>query len=138
MSGTASSPSQRSIPPASKSPTRPRWQAAGDGKAVWAPFSKDGRLADDHKSWVSDKEKLAGAIALRFTLRPGEKKIIPMVLAWDFPVVQFGEGRKWNRRYTDFYGTSGQNAWKIARDGLLHADRVERSDRPLASPLYQR
>lgn len=96
--------------------------ASGDGSAVWAPFSKDGRLANDAKSWVSDKEKLAGAIAVRFTLRPGEKKVIPMVLAWDFPVVQFGEGRKWDRRYTDFYGTSGENAWKIARDGLLHAD----------------
>lgn len=97
------------------------WLASGDGKEVWAPFSKDGRLADDTKSWVSDKEKLAGAIALRFTLRPGESKIIPMVLSWDFPVVQFGEGREWNRRYTDFYGNAGNNAWQIARDGLLHA-----------------
>lgn len=97
------------------------FQAQGNGKAVWTPFSKDGRLANDSKSWVSDKEKLAGAIALRFTLNPGEKKVIPMVLAWDFPVVQFGEGRKWNRRYTDFYGSSGTNAWNIARDGLLHA-----------------
>ncbi|WP_263356441.1 non-lysosomal glucosylceramidase [Acidicapsa ligni] len=95
--------------------------AAGDGKAVWAPFAKDGRLANDQKSWVSDKEKLAGAITLRFTLQPGEHKIIPMVIAWDFPVVEFGEGRKWDRRYTDFYGTSGQSAWKIARDGLLNA-----------------
>ncbi len=97
------------------------FQAQGDGKAVWAPFSKDGRLANDTKSWVSDKEKLAGAIALRFTLKPGEKKVIPMVLAWDFPVVQFGEGKRWNRRYTDFYGASGTNAWAIARDGLLQA-----------------
>jgi non-lysosomal glucosylceramidase len=97
------------------------YQATGDGKAVWETFSKDGRLTDDTKSWVSDKEKLAGAIALRFTLRPGEKKVIPIVLAWDFPVVQFGEGRKWDRRYTDFYGVSGRNAWEIARDGLLHS-----------------
>jgi non-lysosomal glucosylceramidase len=97
------------------------WLASGDGKEVWGPFSKDGRLANDTKSWVSDKEKLAGAIAIRFTLKPGEEKIIPMALAWDFPVVQFGEGRRWNRRYTDFYGTTGRNAWKIARDGLLHA-----------------
>jgi non-lysosomal glucosylceramidase len=97
------------------------FQAQGDGKAVWDPFSKSGRLANDSKSWVSDKEKLAGAIALRFTLQPGEKKVIPMVLAWDFPVVQFGEGRRWHRRYTDFYGASGANAWAIARDGLLHA-----------------
>jgi len=97
------------------------YQASGDGKAVWAPFAKDGRLANDSKSWVSDKEELAGAIAVRFTLQPGEKRVIPMVIAWDFPVVQFGEGRRWNRRYTDFYGTSGRNAWAIARDGLLNA-----------------
>lgn len=122
------------------------WQASGDGKEVWAPFSKDGRLANDTKSWVSDKEKLAGAIALRFTLKPGEKKVIPMVLSWDFPVVQFGEGRKWYRRYTDFYGTSGENAWKIARDGLLHAtewsEAIDRWQAPYVNdeskPLWYR
>ena len=97
------------------------YEASGDGRAVWMPFSKDGKLVNDEKSWVSEKEKLAGAIALRFTLRPGEKKIVPMVVAWDFPLVQFGQGRKWNRRYTDFYGNSGRNAWQIARDGLVHA-----------------
>ncbi len=96
------------------------FQAMGDGHAVWSHFAKDGTLADDKTSWVSDGEKLAGAIAVRFTLKPGEHKVVPMVIAWDFPVVQFGEGRKWFRRYTDFYGTSGRNAWKIARDGLLH------------------
>jgi non-lysosomal glucosylceramidase len=97
--------------------------AQGDGRAVWGPFAKDGRLANSDTSWVSDSEKLAGAIALRFTLQPGEKKIIPMVISWDLPVVQFGQGRKWNRRYTDFYGTTGTNAWAIARDGLLNAAR---------------
>ena len=70
----------------------------GDGKAIWAHFANDGRLANSELSWVSDGEKLAGAVAVRFTLQPGEKKIIPMVIAWDFPVVEFGEGRQWNRR----------------------------------------
>ena len=95
--------------------------ADGDGKSVWAPFSKDGSLANSDTSWVSASEKVGGAIAVRFTLQPGEKKIIPMAVAWDFPVVEFGLGRKWNRRYTDFYGTDGNNSWAMARDGLLHA-----------------
>ena len=95
--------------------------AEGDGTAIWSRFAKDGRLANNDVSWVSDGEKLAGAIAVRFTLQPGEKKVIPMVIAWDFPVVQFGEGREWNRRYTDFYGANGNNAWAIARDGLQNA-----------------
>src|SRR5580704_907929 len=108
--------------------------ADGDGKAVWVPFSKDGKLANSDTSWVSASAKLGGAIAVRFTLQPGEKKIIPMVIAWDFPVVQFGQGRKWNRRYTDFYGTNGNNSWAIARDGLLHAtewsDAIDAWQRP--------
>jgi non-lysosomal glucosylceramidase len=120
--------------------------AQGDGKAVWMPFAKDGRLANSDTSWVSDSEKLAGAIALRFTLQPGEKKIVPMVISWDLPVVQFGQGRKWNRRYTDFYGTTGNNAWKIARDGLLHdaawSDAIDKWQAPYinddSKPLWYR
>jgi non-lysosomal glucosylceramidase len=92
-----------------------------DGKEVWTPFSKDGRLANSDDAWTSSDEPLAAAIAVRFTLEPGEKRVIPMVISWDFPVVEFGAGRKWNRRYTDFYGTKGTNAWAIARDGLQNA-----------------
>src|SRR5215469_11965056 len=92
-----------------------------DGKEVWTPFSKDGRLANSDDSWTSSDEPLAGAIAVRFTLEPGERRIVPMVIAWDLPIVQFGGGRKWYRRYTDFYGTTGLNAWAIARDGLKNA-----------------
>lgn len=95
--------------------------ADGDGKAVWAPFSRDGKLTNSDTSWVSASEKVGGAIAIKFTLQPREGKIVPMVISWDFPVVEFGQGRKWNRRYTDFYGTNGKNSWVIARDGLLHS-----------------
>ena len=97
------------------------YAAEGDGRAVWDRFSKDGRLANSNVSWVSDSEKLAGAVAVRFTLQPGETKIVPMVIAWDFPIVEFGEGRRWNRKYTEFYGTSGESAWAVARDGLRNA-----------------
>jgi len=95
--------------------------ADGDGKLVWSSFAKNGTLANSSTSWVSASEKLAGAIAIRFTLQPGERTVVPMVIAWDFPIVEFGQGRKWNRRYTDFYGTTGDNAWSIARDGLQNA-----------------
>jgi non-lysosomal glucosylceramidase len=93
----------------------------GDGKEVWEPFSKDGKLSNSNDAWTSAGENLAGAIAVRFTLEPGEKRVIPMVIAWDQPIVQFGAGRKWNRRYTDFYSASGLNSWAIARDGLKNA-----------------
>ena len=60
-----------------------------------------------------------------------------MVIAWDFPVVEFGQGRRWDRKYTDFYGTNGKNAWKIAQDGLNNANRMEQSDRHMAGALYK-
>ncbi len=91
------------------------------GAEVWKPFSKDGTLADSKDSWTSSGEPIAGAIVARFTLEPGEKKIVPMVIAWDLPVFQFGSGRKWYRHYTDYFGTSGLNAWAIARDTLKNA-----------------
>jgi non-lysosomal glucosylceramidase len=95
----------------------------GDGKDVWIPFSKDGKLSNSADHWTSSDEPLAGAIAVRFTLEPGEKRVIPMVISWDLPVVEFGAGRKWHKRYTDFYGASGLNAWAIARDGLKNATK---------------
>jgi non-lysosomal glucosylceramidase len=70
---------------------------------------------------VSSGETLAGAIAVRFTLKPGEKKVVPMVVSWDLPIIEFGTGRRWYRHYTDFYGTNGINALKIASEALKNA-----------------
>ena len=95
----------------------------GDGSEVWKPFAKDGFLTNDDRNWVSSGERQAGAITVRFTLHPGEKRIVPLVIAWDLPVAQFGAGRKWYRRYTDFYGTSGSNVMTIASDGLLNSTK---------------
>jgi non-lysosomal glucosylceramidase len=94
---------------------------ATGGDGVWRDFSRDGRLSNSNSSWVSSGETLAGAIAVRFTLQPREKRVVPMVISWDLPVMEFGTGRKWIRHYTDFFGASGKNAIKIASEGLLHA-----------------
>jgi len=117
-----------------------------DGSVVWGPFAKDGRLGNSDDSWVSGDEELAGAIAVRFTLQPGETRVIPTVIAWDLPIAEFGSGRQWYRRYTDFYGTSGTNAWKIAADGLRNAaawsDAIDAWQKPYVSdeskPLWYR
>jgi non-lysosomal glucosylceramidase len=117
-----------------------------DGAEIWMPFAKDGRLANSDRQWVSSDETLAGAIAVRFTLKPGEKRVIPMVISWDLPIVEFGAGRKWYRHYTDFYGTSGMNAWKIAAEGLKNAtqwsDQIDAWQAPYVNdeskPLWYR
>lgn len=90
----------------------------GPGDTIWKPFSATGRLPNQSPDIASGGEQMAGAIAVRFTLAPGEKKLIPMALSWDLPIVQFGGGRKWVRHYTKFFDASGTNAWKIARTSL--------------------
>jgi non-lysosomal glucosylceramidase len=109
----------------------------GSGAEVWRPFARDGKLADSNVSWVSTGEPLAGAIAVRFTLAPGQTRLVPMVISWDFPVVQFGEGRTWYRKYTDYFGTSGENAWKIAQDGLENAAAWSREISAWQRPYIQ-
>ncbi|MFZ3218325.1 MAG: non-lysosomal glucosylceramidase [Candidatus Acidiferrales bacterium] len=107
---------------------------------VWKSFAADGRLPDfapggcfqsgalanSCLSVSSSGEQMAGAIAVRFTLAPGEKKLIPMALSWDFPIVQFGGGRKWVRHYAQFFGAPGTNAWAIARAALQNGQEWSR------------
>ena len=94
------------------------WSPDGSGEDLWQPFSKDGSLPNWSPDMASAGEPTAAAIAVRFQLAPHEKKLIPMALSWDLPIVEFGGGRKWVRHYTKFFDASGTNAWKIARTAL--------------------
>lgn len=94
----------------------------GSGDDVWKPFSIDGRLPNTDAGIASSGDTLAGAIAVRFTLGAHEKKTIPMALAWDFPLIHFGAGRKWVRHYTRFFGAEGTHAWQIAKTALEQND----------------
>ncbi len=112
--------------------------ADGDGKAVWLPFSKDGRLANSDTSWVSASEKIGGAIAIKFTLEPGEKK---ECADGDFlglsgrgiwsrsQMEQALYGFLWNR-WTEFVGDCP--GWIVA------LQRVERCHNGVASALRER
>ena len=95
-----------------------QWMSDGSGEDLWKPFSKEGRLPNWAPKLASAGEPIGAAIAVRFTLGPNEKKVIPMALSWDLPIAEFGGGRKWLRHYTKFFGASGTNAWKIARTAL--------------------
>jgi non-lysosomal glucosylceramidase len=120
--------------------------ARGSGAEVWQPFARDGRLPSSDRTWTSGGEPLGGAVAARLTLLPGERRSVPFVLAWDLPVIQFGGGAKWLRRYTEYFGRSGTNAWAIARVGLLNAERwsaaIDEWQRPYvedaSKPLWYR
>lgn len=96
-----------------------RWDPTGDGRDLWDAYAKLGRLMNLLDTTPADEgEQVAGAIAFRFTLQPGETRQIPIALAWDLPVTEFAAGVVNYRRYTDFYGRSGRNARAIAFDAL--------------------
>jgi len=100
---------------------RARFRANSDGRDIWEDFAADGALDNVDDSRPSGMgEIIAAGIAVTINLQPGERKEVPIVLAWDLPIAQFGSGDQWYRRYTAFFGTSGRNAWAIAREGLQH------------------
>jgi non-lysosomal glucosylceramidase len=96
-----------------------RWQPDSTGDEVWGSFAVDGSLPNIQDSTSAvENTQLAAAIAVRFTLLPGETREIPFVLSWDFPVTEFATGVNYFRRYTDFFGRSGTHAQTIASMAL--------------------
>lgn len=100
-----------------------RWNPAGDGADLWDEFARTGSLPNEPDDRpAAPGERIGAAIAVRVTLRPGKTRKIPFILAWDFPTVEFAPGITSLRRYTDFFGPGGTNAWTIARTALKNYD----------------
>jgi len=116
-----------------------RWNPTGDGSDLWDSFAADGSLPNvNDETPAAAGEQVAAAIALRFTLAPGETWEIPFVLAWDFPVTEFAEGVTYLRRYTDFFGATGQTAWAIARTALAEYQTWQTQIQQWQQPILDR
>jgi non-lysosomal glucosylceramidase len=116
-----------------------RWNPAGDGADLWRSFSQDGTLDNtDDETPAATLERIGGAIAVKFTLRPGKTRQIPLILAWDFPITTFAEGIDYLRRYTDFFGRSGQNAWPMIRTALKQYPRWREKIETWQAPVLER
>lgn len=100
----------------------------GSGMEVWQTFSNNGTLSNSQESRTAgDEETLAGALAVRFTLKPKEHLEFPLVVAWDFPFYEFEKGVKYRKKYTEFFGADGENAFAIASEALDKYKKWERS-----------
>ncbi|MGB7444590.1 MAG: GH116 family glycosyl hydrolase [Coleofasciculaceae cyanobacterium] len=116
-----------------------RWNPAGNGAEVWDSFSTDGSLSDSQNETPAEPgEQIAAAIAIRFTIRPGRTRKIPFILAWDFPITKFGQGVSYYRRYTDFFGRTGNNAWSIVRTALKHNELWQERIQAWQEPILKR
>ncbi|MEO0767986.1 MAG: GH116 family glycosyl hydrolase [Cyanobacteria bacterium J06649_4] len=115
-----------------------RWNPAGNGSELWESFASKGELSNVENVSASKGERIGGAIALRFTLSPGETQQIPFALSWDLPVTEFAQGKQAYRRYTDFFGQSGKNAWAIATNALTHYTTWQQQIQRWQQPILQR
>ncbi len=88
--------------------------------ALWADFADDGRLSSATSTRATSRpgQAVGSAIAATVDLAPGESRELAFALAWDLPLVEFGAGTRWRRRYTKFYGEDGQRAWTMATEAL--------------------
>jgi len=116
-----------------------RWNPQGDGSDLWNSFAQDGSLPNiaDETPAGSD-EQIGVAIAVRLQLAPGETQQIPVVLAWDLPVTEFAEGVQYFRRYTDFFGRTGDQALQIAQAGLVEYPTWQAQIQQWQQPILER
>jgi non-lysosomal glucosylceramidase len=91
------------------------WDGTGDGHDILDEFARSGVL---HDIPAVDTKLPCGAIAVSMTLKPGESRDVPFVLAWDFPQVSFGSGTRWWRRYTEYFPPGKPQAPEIAAEAL--------------------
>jgi non-lysosomal glucosylceramidase len=90
------------------------YASAPNLKKLTKDFKADGSLNNRTRA---DKN---GAIAVTVKLQAGESVVVPIILAWDVPVScdDVTGPHRWYKRYTRYFGRSGTNSWKIAREAL--------------------
>ncbi|MCG9887019.1 MAG: bile acid beta-glucosidase [Cyanobacteria bacterium] len=115
------------------------WNPAGDGADLWQDFARTGSLPDEpDETPAQPGERVGAAIAVRFTVQPGRTRKVPFVIAWDFPTTEFAAGVNYQRRYTDFFGRNGTNAWTIARTALKHYEEWREKIQAWQAPILDR
>jgi non-lysosomal glucosylceramidase len=107
---------------------QPAFDPRGDGTDVWAKFAADGTLETSRTSSPAGPGQETGAaVAVTFTLKPGERLEVPFAVAWDLPYYEFEAGAKHKKKYTDFFGDGGLSAFRIAAEALVRAGEWEQA-----------
>ena len=118
--------------PGAEITTCPAFDFTREGAALWAMFARDGRVAAPGAAWTTGggfsefpAARPAAALSVRAHLAPGETCVIDFALAWDLPLIRFGQGRMHRRHYTARWGAAGNRAADLAAHALARADAWE-------------
>ncbi len=105
------------------------------GRELWRSFKKAGILVESIPRSSKHSHKEGGALCAKARLEPNESTEITFALSWDIPIIQFGEGRRWYKYYTRFFGTDGRYAIPIVTEALDNwrtwMDMIEEWQRPI-------
>ena len=100
----------------------------GDGADVWTRFAADGSLDVSRTSAPAAPGQGTGAaVAVTFTLKPGERLEVPFAIAWDMPYYEFETGARNKKKYAAYFGDGGTSAFRIAAEGLVRAGEWEKA-----------
>ncbi len=108
----------------------------GSGEEIWDPFVKTGALSNQNESNPSQKgSPIGGALCVTARIPADSSITFPMVIAWDIPIMTFGDGRQWFKRYTKFFGSDGQQIKKIIQSAFQNYSswdqQIEKWQKPI-------
>lgn len=122
----------------------PHFVISGDSEGVtaedmWKEMKKHGSFDNLNCPETSAPSKpsscIGAAVAASVTVPSGSTRTVTFSLSWDCPEVTFSKGRTYHRRYTKFYGTSGNAAADIAHDAIIDhqhwESQIEAWQRPI-------
>ena len=90
----------------------------GDGVEVWRDFQREGQLTSSAGQPQEGVHRRGAALCGRVGIPAGDRRWVTFAVSWDIPIMEFGSGRRWYRRYTRFFDASGENAARIAKLAL--------------------
>ncbi|XVE55016.1 hypothetical protein DITRI_Ditri03aG0127100 [Diplodiscus trichospermus] len=104
---------------------------------MWHEIKKHGsfdNLSHEECSPSEPGSDIGAAVAASLTVPSGSVRRVTFSLAWDCPEVRFGD-KTYYKRYTKYYGTSGEAAINIARDAISEhstwESQIESWQRPI-------
>jgi len=99
----------------------PSWDGNSDGSDIWKLFTASGEL--QNRDLVLSSPVPAGALCVKVDLAPGASTEIPFALAWYFPQVEFGSGTRWWRRFTEWFPSRPEQAFRCAEEALVNREK---------------